>query len=170
MLHCPPKTPVKPTTCEATLYEYHPQCLSEKQQWWLRTKGEQKTTSAVCAWSSDSCLVLSLLDWLPWQGPWGGQPWRFSGPPPRHRSGHRGVKADQSGTPNQISHLSPEALGQPCCFPTGSLQLSSPRKCSSYSFYIEAGWKSVTGSHITPARIICLSWLDSSFHKLMFAD
>lgn len=56
--------------------------------------------------------VSSLLDRLPWQGPWGGKPRRFSGPPPRHRFGHWGVKANQPGTLNQISHLAHGALGR----------------------------------------------------------
>lgn len=52
----------------------------------------------------DACSVLFLSGWLPWQSPWGGQPWRFSGPPPRHCSGHWGVQADQPGmTTNHIN-------------------------------------------------------------------
>lgn len=74
-------------------------------------------------------FISVLSDRLPWQGPWGGQPWRFSGPPPRHRFGHWGVKADQSGTLNQaVSHLPHGAPGQLHSIPTVSLWLPSTKK------------------------------------------
>lgn len=112
--------------------------MAESQIW--NNKKTVKTTAVVCTWSTNPCLVLSRSDRLPWKGPWGGQPWRFSGLPPRHHSGHWGVQADQPGTPNQINHLSHEALGQSRCFPTGSLQLSSPRKMFPI-FISHTNWK-----------------------------
>lgn len=48
---------------------------------------------------TDTRLLVSSLDRLPWESPWGSQPWRFSGPPPWHCSGHWGVQADQPGNP-----------------------------------------------------------------------
>lgn len=125
------------------------------------------TTGAVYTWSSDSCLVSSLSDRLPQQGPWGGQPWGFSGPPSRHRSGHRGVKADQPGMLSQISHPPHEAQRRSRHIPTGSLWLWS-RTCVSCSVYIEADWNQSLAATLQQHRS-AVSHYQIVFHKLMFA-
>lgn len=98
----------------------------------LQPRQIQNITSAVCLQSNDSFffLFISVLsDRLPWQGPWGSQPWRFSGPPPGHHFGHWGVKADQPGTLNQaVNHLPHGAPGQLHSIPTVSLWLQSTKR------------------------------------------
>lgn len=147
----------------STLFDRKTTLMAWNQRW--HNKKTVKTATVVCTQSTDSCLVWSLSDWLPWQGPWGGQSWRFFGPPPRHCSGHWGVQADQPGTPNQINHLSHEALVQSCCFPT--VLYSYHLLENDFPIYFTCILESVSGSHITSADV-CHCQI--SFHKLIFAD
>lgn len=105
-LHLSVSLPTTPTVWSQTLWT--PWVPSQLFNW--KNKKFQKKTFVRGPVILGS--VSSLLDRLPWQGPWGGKPRRFSGPPPRHRFGHWGVKANQPGTLNQISHLAHGALGR----------------------------------------------------------